>query len=67
MNTESTGALAEEMVTYRARHGMSQSKLAELCGINVMTINYIERGLQKPTSLTEAKIRLVINEKKEEN
>lgn len=57
--------LAEEMVKYRAKHGISQSKLGELCGINVMTINHIERGLQSPTPLTEAKIRLVINEQEE--
>lgn len=57
--------LAEDMVNYRARHNISQSKLAELCGINVMTINYIERGLQSPTTVTEAKIRLVINEQEE--
>lgn len=57
--------LAEDMVNYRARHKISQSKLAELCGINVMTINYIERGLQSPTTVTEAKIRLVINEQEE--
>lgn len=58
--------LAEEMVKYRAKHGISQSKLGELCGINVMTINHIERGLQSPTPLTEAKIRLVIINEQEE-
>ena len=57
--------LAEDMVNYRARHGISQSRLGELCGINAMTINYIERGLQSPTTVTEAKIRLVINEQEE--
>lgn len=58
-------ALPEEMIRYRAKHNISQTKLGELCGVSVMTINYIERGLQSPTTLTEAKIRLVINEQEE--
>lgn len=57
--------LAEEMIRYRAKHNISQAKLGELCGISVMTINYVERGLQEPTPLTEAKIRLIINEQEE--
>lgn len=60
------GTLAEEMVNYRAKHGISQSRLGELCGINVMTISHIERGLQTPTAVTEAKIRLVINNDEQE-
>lgn len=58
-------ALPKEMIRYRAKHNISQTKLGELCGVSVMTINYIERGLQNPTTLTEAKIRLVINEQEE--
>ena len=52
--------LAEEMVRYRAKHKLSQAGLGKLCGVNVMTINHIERGLQKPTALTESKIRLLL-------
>lgn len=59
------GRLSEDMVNYRARHGISQSRLGELCGVNVMTINHIERGVQTPTTLTEAKIRLVIGKQEE--
>lgn len=58
--------LAEEMVRYRAVHKLSQGDFAELCGINIMTVNHVERGLQSPTPLTEAKIRLVIENKQED-
>lgn len=58
--------LAEEMVRYRAAHKLSQGDLAKLCGINVMTVSHVERGLQIPTPLTEAKIRLVIDADKQE-
>lgn len=54
--------LAEEMIQYRARHNLSQAKFGELCGVSVMTINFVERGLQKPSALTEAKIRIVLDE-----
>lgn len=53
--------LAEQILQYRARHSLSQSKFAELCGVNVMTINAVERGVQKPSALTEAKIRIVLD------
>lgn len=59
-------ALADEMVRYRAAHKLSQGDFAKLCGINVMTVNHVERGLQSPTPLTEAKIRLVIDANKQE-
>lgn len=55
-------ALSEKMLMYRAKHNLSQAKLAELCGVSVMTINAVERGLQTPTSLTEAKIKMVVDE-----
>ena len=57
--------LAEEMVRYRAKHGLSQGEFAKLCKINVMTVNYVERGLQTPTPYTEARIRLVLDEEKQ--
>ena len=53
--------LAERMVQYRAKHSLNQAKFAELCGVSVMTVSYVERGLQKPTALTEAKIRIVLD------
>ena len=57
--------LSEEMIMYRAKNNLSQSELSKMCGVNVMTINHIERGIQQPTLLTETKIRLVINEQEE--
>ena len=57
-------SLADEMVKYRAVHKLSQGEFAKLCGINIMTVSHVERGLQSPTPLTEAKIRLVIDEDK---
>lgn len=58
--------LAEEMIQYRARHNLSQAKFGELCGVSVMTINFVERGLQNPSSLTAAKIRILLDSEKEE-
>ena len=58
-------ALSEDMIQYRARHNLSQAKFGELCGVSVMTINFVERGLQNPTKLTEAKIRIVLDAEKE--
>lgn len=58
--------LAERMIAYRARHNLSQAKFGELCGVNVMTINFVERNLQTPTARTEAKINMLLDEDKEE-
>ena len=55
--------LQEQMVTYRARERISQRELAARCGVSLQTINSIENGLQEPSKLTEAKIRLVIESK----
>lgn len=59
--------LAEEMIQYRARHKLNQAKFGELCGVSVMTINYVERGIQKPSALTTAKIRILLDKDKEED
>ena len=55
-------SLSDKMILYRAKHNMSQSELASKCEVNLQTINSIENGLQKPSRLTEMKIRLVIEE-----
>ena len=52
--------LAEQILQYRAKHRLSQSKMAELCGVSTMTINAVERGIQTPSAVTEAKIRLIL-------
>lgn len=53
--------LSEKMVEYRAKHNLTQKKLAELCGITVQTVIKAEQG--KPlTRLTAKKIELKIKE-----
>ena len=60
--------LSEQMITYRARERISQRELARRCGVSLQTINSIETETQTPSRVTEAKIRLVIENKKvEEN
>ena len=58
--------LMEMMVRYRAKHDMTQKELADECKVSVVTVNAVERGLQTPSALTEAKIRLVVEEKEGE-
>lgn len=53
--------IAEKMLEYRAKHNLSQSKLADLCGITTQTVNSIENGIQSPSKLTEAKIKLIVD------
>lgn len=52
--------LAQAMVIYRAKEGLSQKELAERCGITTQTINHVENGVQRPSKVTRAKIELVI-------
>lgn len=53
--------LSEKMVEYRAKHNLTQKRLAELCGITVQTVVKAEQG--KPlTRLTAKKIELIIKE-----
>lgn len=55
--------LMEQMITYRAKERISQKELAARCGVSLQTINSIENGIQDPSKVTEAKIRLVIEDK----
>lgn len=59
-------SLRERILQYRARHNMSQEDFANMCQVNVMTINTIETGKRNPTPLTVAKIEMVLR-KDEEN
>lgn len=52
--------LSDKMVVYRAKHRISQRELAEMCGVSTQTINSVETDQQKPSRVTETKIRLVI-------
>lgn len=58
--------LSEKMVLYRAKERISQSELAKRCGLTLQTIYSIEKGVQNPSRVTEAKIRLVVESPKEE-
>jgi DNA-binding XRE family transcriptional regulator len=55
--------LQERMIQYRAKERISQTELAERCGVSYQTINSVENGTQDPSKVTQAKIELVINEK----
>lgn len=54
--------LSEMMIMFRAKHRLSQEKLANMCGVSLQTINSVENGSQNPSKLTEQKIRLVVEE-----
>ena len=48
--------LRQKMLDYRARHNISQYKLAELCKLTPQTVCNIENGIQAPSKLTKQKI-----------
>lgn len=52
--------LIEKMLDYRAKHNISQVKLAELCNVSQQTICNVENGVQAPSKLTRKKILNVI-------
>lgn len=54
--------LADEIITYRAKNRITQKQMAEKCNLTTQTINVIEKHNQKVSKLTEAKIRLVLQE-----
>lgn len=52
--------LQERMIEYRAKERITQSELAERCGLSYQTLNSIEQGKKDPSKVTRAKIELVI-------
>jgi len=52
--------LQERMVEYRAKERISQTELADRCGVSYQTINSVENGTQEPSKVTQAKIELII-------
>lgn len=54
------------MIEYRARNGLSMAKAAAEAGITIQTWMHIERGMQDPSRLTEAKIMGVVRKGAEE-
>lgn len=59
--------IVSEIVAYRARHNISQEEFARRAKLSKQTINSIENGLQNPTQLTIAKIKLLIDSDEKEN
>lgn len=57
--------LGNAMILYRAKERITQSELAKRCGVSLQTISSVENDLQNPSRVTEAKIKLVIDENKE--
>ena len=57
--------LKDRILDYRAKYGLSQTKMAKRCGITMMTLSNIERGVQEPSRLTVAKIERVLDGKEE--
>lgn len=53
-------SLSEDMLKYRANNNLSLQKFSKLCNITVQTANNVENGKQKPSKLTEQKIKNVI-------
>lgn len=49
-------SLGVRMLIYRARHRLSQRKLADLIGENLMTIYRTENGICKPHKATEIRL-----------
>ena len=56
--------LKDAILEYRARHNLSMKAFAEKCNLSLQTVHYVEKGLQKPTRLTEKKIMLVLKGEK---
>ena len=52
----SKSSLGVRMLTYRARHRLSQRKLSDLIGENLMTIYRTENGVCKPHKATEIRL-----------
>jgi len=53
-------SLQELMIAYRADNKLSMREAAEKAGISLQTWMYVERKVQEPTRLTEAKIRRLV-------
>jgi DNA-binding XRE family transcriptional regulator len=49
-------SLGVRMITYRARHRLSQTKLAKLMDEDLMTIYRIENGKHKPHKINEIRL-----------
>ena len=51
--------ITKRMLDFRAKNDLSIEKAAMLAGITKQTWAHVERGLQDPSRLTEAKIMMI--------
>ena len=58
--------LSERMIEYRAKERINQQELADRCGVSKQTINTIERDVQTPSKVTQAKIELIVGKEKDD-
>ena len=58
-----TRNIAQEILMYRAKNNISQGEMARRCNVTKQTIYSVENGYQNPSKLTEAKIRMVLDER----
>ncbi len=54
--------LGEQILEYRAKHGLSQEEFANLVQVNVMTINAIENNKRTPLRITVKRIEMILQE-----
>lgn len=59
--------LKDQIIRYRAEHDLTMREMAERVGVSLQTIMMIEHGTQTPSRLTEEKIKLVLESKKDGN
>jgi len=57
---EKVELLRSAMVEYRAREHITQTELAERCGLAKTTIQTVENGVSIPTARTYMQIKLVV-------
>ena len=58
----SKSSLGVRMLTYRARHRLSQRAFAELIGENLITVFRIESGTHKPHKINEIRLSQKMDE-----
>lgn len=65
MDRKGGKSMKEELLNYRKQNGISQRKMAKLCGISPTTIERIEKG-GEPSMIVAGKLERIINNKQEE-
>jgi len=65
MDRKGGKSMKEELLNYRKQNGISQRKMAKLCGISPTTIERIEKG-GEPSMIVAGKLERIINSKQEE-